>query len=224
MRLSGFSNVYHGVENRTFQAANRSTKSSFWDAVQKATDVVSVKKVRDSIEKSSSMDLQSVYNQLTSGSKATLDCLNTEEPNIGKDEWMGLCEELKDMGKITEYDFSSVRSDFHSIPIGYYDENGNIVTYEACPMTTSRLLELYEKSRSPALAGPESWLSIDDWSGDPLEDLDSWVSALYRWRSDLARMRAEDGSPKYNDFTPITDQINSCQKVVALVKNLAKFN
>lgn len=218
MRLSGFSNVYHGAENRTFQAANRSTKSSFWDAVQKATDVSSVKKVRDSIEKSGSMDLQSVYNQLTSGSKAALDRLNREEPSIKEDEWMGLCKELKDMGAITEYDFSSVRSDFHFIPIGYTDENGNIVTYEASSIMKHKL----EKPGNPAVAGAEAWLSMDDWTGNPLEYLDNWVSELYSWRSGLAKMRAEDGSLKYNNFTPITNRINSCQKVAALVRDLSK--
>lgn len=219
MRLSGFNNVYHGVENRTFQAASRSTKSSFWDAVQKATNPASVKKVRDSIESSGSMDLQSVYNRLTSNSKATLDRLNTEEPNIEKDKWMGLCKELKDMGVITEYDFGCVRTDFHFIPIGYTDENGNIVTYEACPMMKNKLLGLYEKSSNPAVAGSESWLSIGDWSGDPLEYLDSWVSALYSWRSNLAKMRAEDESPKYNNFAPITNLV-WIKKMQAKNKNL----
>lgn len=49
-----------------------------------------------------------------------------------------------------------------------------------------------------------------------------WVSELYSWRSGLAKMRAEDGSLKYNNFTPITNRINSCQKVAALVRDLSK--
>jgi len=220
MRLPGFSNIYYGTENRAFQTVSRSTKSGFRDAVQKATDAASVKKLRDSIEKScSSIDLQSVYNQLSSNSKAVLDRLNMEEPSIEKDEWMGLCTELKDMGIITEYDFSSVRSDFHFIPIGYYDENGNIVTYKASSIMKHKL----GKPGNPAVAGAEARLSMDDWTGNPLEYLDEWASELYSWRSDLAKKRAEDDSLKYNNFTPITNRINSCQKVAALVKDLSKI-
>ena len=48
------------------------------------------------------------------------------------------------------------------------------------------------------------------------------MKSLYSWRSDMARARKEDGSPKYSDFSPITDQINSCQKVTDLVRALWK--
>lgn len=223
MRLSEFSNIYHSAENRAFQAVSRRTKSSFGDAIQKAADAASTRKLKDSIEKAGSgLDLQSVYNQLTSDSRAVLDRLN-RGTSIKKDEWVNLCNELKDMGIITQDDFNSVRSDLHIIPIGYYDESGNVVEYETSPMMKSKLLGSCEKSGNPAIAGSGLWLSADDWTGNPLEYLDTWVSELYSWRSDLAKMKTEDGSPKYNNFAPITNHINSCQKVAALVKDLSKI-
>ena len=225
MRLSGFNNVYHGVENRTFQAASRSTKSSFLNEMEKTRNAAMMEKVKDSVEKTQyDTQLKLAYEHLSPSSKNVLERLNTGKNDITKDEWMGLSKELKDAGLITESDFHYSRADGHLIPIGYYDESGNFVKYDTPPMLVEELRTLSKMFQSSSVSSREAWQLVDDWTGDPFEYLDSWVSELYSWRSDLARMRAADGSPKYNNFTPITDQINSCQKVVALVKDLAKIN
>lgn len=87
--------------------------------------------------------------------------------------------------------------------------------------TDDRLLNLYH-SQGPGADG--LWTCLDEgaWKGDPLAYLDNWMKSLYSWRSDLARARNEDGSPKYGDFSPITDQLNSCQKVMDLVRGLSQ--
>lgn len=224
MRLSGFSSIYNGPKGGLFPPTKRSTGFDFLGEVKSAISATSAEKLKDTLERSNDdVNLKSLYEHLSPSSKNVLERLNAGKNNIKKDEWLSFCKELKDAGAITQSDFDYTRADAHLIPIGYYDENGNIATYEACPMMKNKLLGLYEKSSNPAVAGSESWLSIGDWSGDPLEYLDSWVSALYSWRSDLAKMRAEDESPKYNNFVPIANQINSCQKVAALVKELSKI-
>lgn len=224
MRLSGFSSVYSGPKGGLFPPAKRSTGFDFLGEVKSAISAASAEKAKDTLARSNDdASLKALYEHLSPSSKNVLERLNAGKDDIKRDEWLSFCKELKDAGAITQSDFDYTRADVHLIPIGYHDERGSIVKYETSPMMKSKLLGLYEKSRNPAAASSESWLSNNDWTGDPLEYLDTWVSELYSWRSDLAKMRAEDGSLKYNNFTPITNQINSCQKVTALVKGLNKI-
>lgn len=224
MKLSGFSSVYNGPKSGLFPPIKRDTGTDFLGEVKSAISAASTEKLRDSLECSNDdINLKALYDHLTPTSRDLLERVATGKTDIKKDEWLRFCKELKDAGAITQSDFDYTRADVHLIPIGYYDESGCIVKYETSPMMKNKLFGLYEKSGNPAIAGSESWLSTDDWTGNPLEYLDTWVSELYSWRSDLAKMRTEDGSPKYNNFSPITNQINSCQKVVALVKDLSKI-
>ena len=86
-------------------------------------------------------------------------------------------------------------------------------------MLKDQLKSLYEQSQNPAGA----WLASDSWTGDPLEYLDLWMSELEDWRKDLSQQRAADGSLKFSNFSPITDQINACQKVMNLVQGLSQL-
>ncbi len=223
MRLSGFSSIYSGPKGGLFPPTSRSAGADFLGEVKSALGAASAEKAKDTLARSNDdASLKALYEHLTPASKDVLERLEAEKDDIKKDEWLNFCKELKDVGAITQSDFDYTRADVHLILLGYHDESGNIVKYETSPMMKNKLLGLYESSRNPAAVGSETRLSADDWTGDPLEYLDTWTSELYRWRSDLVRMRNADGSPKYDNFTPITSQIDSCQKVAALVKELSQ--
>ena len=169
-----------------------------------------------------SASLQALRGQLTPASKAVLDRIQAGRDDITQDEWTGLCKELKSLGAISESDFQYTRADLHMIPIGYWGENGEFVKYELPAELKNKLLSQAGGKASPSEDG--LWACLDDsgWTGDPLAYLDNWISSLYDWRSELARARNGDGTPKYSDFSPITNQINACQKVAALVRELSR--
>ena len=100
--------------------------------------------------------------------------------------------------------------------------SGEFVKYELPAELKNKLLSQAGGKASPSEDG--LWACLDDsgWTGDPLAYLDNWISSLYDWRSELARARNGDGTPKYSDFSPITNQINACQKVAALVRELSR--
>lgn len=224
MKLSGFSSICNSPKSGPFPPVKRDTGTDFLDEVKSAISAASTEKLRDTLECSSDdINLKALYDHLTPASKDLLDRISAGKTDIKESEWLKFCKELKDAGAITQSDFDYVRADVHLIPLGYHDESGSIVKYETSPMMKSKLVGLYEQSRNSTTTGSESWISADGWSGNPLKYLDTWVSELYGWRSDLAKMRTESGVPKYNNFAPITNQITSCQKVAELVKNLSKL-
>jgi len=224
MRLSGLSSIYSGPRGGLFPPASRSAGADFLGEVRSAISAASAEKAKDTLARSTDDEsLKALYERLSPSSKAVLERLEAGKDDIKKDEWLSFCKELKDAGAITQSDLDYTRADVHLIPLGYHDGSGNMVQYETSPMMKNKLLGLYESSRGPAAAGSETRLSTDGWTGDPLEYLDTWTSELYRWRSGMARMRNADGSPKYDNFTPITSQIDSCQKVAVLVKALSKI-
>ena len=196
---------------------------SFMDQLKKATDAAAVEKTKDTLELAKDgASLQALRGQLTPASKAVLDRIQAGRDDITQDEWTGLCKELKSLGAISESDFQYTRADLHMIPIGYWGENGEFVKYELPAELKNKLLSQAGGKASPSEDG--LWACLDDsgWTGDPLAYLDNWISSLYDWRSELARARNGDGTPKYSDFSPITNQINACQKVAALVRELSR--
>jgi len=199
---------------------SRSTGQSFLDEVRKVTDQFSTANAENDA------DLKSVYERLTLTSRDVLERLNAGQTNITREEWTGLCKELKDAGVITQADFDYTRADCRLVPLGYHDENDNEVIYEHAPGMAEKLKlvgKLLDGMDHSPMEAVMARLNRESWSGDPLAYLDEWISTLYKSRSELARVKAEDGSPKYKDFSPITVQISSCQKVSELVKKLSKF-
>lgn len=222
MQLNGCQQVGASRVRGIFPPSRRSSGSSFLEELKKATDAVSVEKTKDTLELAKDGDsLRVLLDRLTPSSKGVLDRIQAGVSDITKDEWTGLCKELKDLGAVSETDLMYTRADLHLIPIGYYDENGEFVQYDTPPMLKNELLDKYHSQGSGA-DGFWACLNASGWAGDPLAYLDDWIASLYSWRSDLARARNEDGSLKYSDLSPITGQINSCQKVVDLVRGLSQ--
>lgn len=223
MRLYGY-NPLSGGGVREFQPpAGRRGSFRFMEELQKASDSASAKKTQDSAELSKDKALKALYDQLTPASKDVVERIKVEDPAIKKDAWNGLCRELQSLGAITEEDFLCTRSDLRLIPIGYSDQNGEFVTYELPPILKDNLLRLHGNSQGKAADGIWMRTADQDWDGDPLNYLDDWAATLCSWRSSLARMRSEDGSLKYDNFSPLTRQIDSCQKVSALVRDLGRL-
>lgn len=193
---------------------------SFLDEVRKVTGRLSAESTKDN------NNLKSVYERLTLASRDVLERLNAGQANITREEWTGLCKELKDAGVITQADFDYTRADLRLIPLGYHDGAGNEVIYEHAPGMAEKLKlvgKLLDGLEHSPLEAVMTRLNRESWQGDPLAYLDEWISTLNGSKDELARARAEDGSAKYHDFSPITDQIRACQKVSELVKKLSRI-
>lgn len=224
MQLNGCQQIGASRTKGIFPPSRRSSGSSFLEELKKATDAAAVKKTKDTLEMAKDDDsLQALLDRLTPASKAVLDRIQAGTNDITKDEWSGLCKELETLGAISEADCQCTSADFHLIPLGYYDGNGEFVKYELPMELKNKLLSQAGRKRSPSEDGLWACLDGSGWTGDPLAYLDNWMDSLYNWRSDLARARNEDGSAKYSDFSPITSQLNSCQKVADLVKKLSQI-
>ena len=223
LHLYGYQPMCANRVKGIFPSSGRSSGSNFMEELKKATDAAAVEKTKDTLGLAKDdTSLQTLRRQLTPASKAVLDRIQAGTDDITKEEWNSLCKELETLGAISEADCQCARADFRFIPLGYYGENGEFVEYELPRGLASKLLSQAGGSQSPS--EDVLWACLDDsgWTGDPLAYLDNWISSLYDWRSDLARARNEDGSAKYSVLSPITNQINSCQKVAALVKELSQ--
>ena len=225
MKLSGFSGLCGSFERQAFPMSKTNAGSaSFLDEMKKTCDEATAEKIKNSIERTQhDTQLRMVFERLSSSSKNVLERMKAEKNDIKKDEWMSLCRELKDAGVITQSDFDYTRADGHLIPIGYYNESGTLVKYDTPPMLVEKLRTFSGMSQNLSASSTEEWLTSNGWTGDPIEYLNLWMSMLCDWKRDMSGMRASDGSLKFEDFSPIDVQINSCQKVADLVKELVKF-
>lgn len=218
MRVHGNQAVYGGGARGLSPPTGRSSGSGFLERLKKAADAAASEKAADTLRLTKTDDgLLDLLRELTPGSRAVLDRIQAGENGVSKDEWTGLCKELESLGAISKDDFQYTRAEFHLIPLGYHDKNGAFVRYDTRSIMKNKLLDIRHDQ-----GGLRARLNGDDWKGDPLAYLDGWMSALYGWRSELARAQNEDGSPKYGDLSPVTDQIDSCQKVMDLVKDLCR--
>jgi len=161
------------------------------------------------------MQPKEILERLSEPAKDTLEDMKTGE-EVSKEEWTGLLGELRDMGAISDTEFTYSRSDVRFIPLGYRDENGEFVMYDG-------IAERFGLPRLLERAGmAESEVSASGWNGDPLDFLDAWIENLTEWREDLSRQHSETGAPKYKDFSPIEKQIEACTRVGEIVNGLLK--
>lgn len=149
--------------------------------------------------------VEGVYQQLSDRSKDVLSKLK-DGGQVEKDAWKGLCKELLDLGQITESEYTCSNLDYRLIPLGCHDASGNFVKY-------SNTADMVRASRSLA-----------QWPGDPLNMLDSWSFMLSKWGMQLAAEYNPDGTPKYRDITPVSDQASACNKVKELIHSLAALS
>lgn len=222
MNVNGCGLVFMNQARGLSSSRGRSAGSGFLDRLKSAADAAVSEKAADTLNLTKTNDgLLDLLRRLTPESRDVLDRMEAGKADITGEEWTGFCKELESLGAISKDDFHYTRGDLHLIPIGYRDKSGEFVKYDTPPMLKNKLLNLYH-SQGPG--ADSQWVRLDenDWKGDPLAYLEDWTTSLYSWRSDLARARNEDGTPKYSDFSPITSQINSCQKVTDLVRGLWK--
>ncbi len=148
---------------------------------------------------------EGVYHQLSDQSKNVLSKLK-DGGQVEKDTWKGLCKELLDLGQITESEYACSNLDYRLIPLGCHDANGNFVKY-------SSTADMVQASRS-----------LCQWPGQPLNMLDTWSFMLIKWGNQLAMEQNPDGTPKYLDLTPISNQASACKKVMEVINSLASFS
>lgn len=149
--------------------------------------------------------VEGVYQQLSDQSKDVLSKLK-DGGQVEKDAWKGLCKELLDLGQITESEYEYSNLNYRLIPLGCHDANGNFVKY-------NNTADMVRASRSLA-----------QWPGDPLNMLDSWSFMLSKWGMQLAAEYNPDGTPKYRNITPVSDQASACNKVKELIHSLTALS
>ena len=77
--------------------------------------------------------------------------------------------------------------------------------------------------KNPFPPSVDMWDTLDRinrWPGNPLDYLDQWAFSLKKWGAELSRERNPDGTPKYQDVSPIYDQASACGRVSNLIKGL----
>ncbi len=149
--------------------------------------------------------VEGVYHQLSDRSKDVLSKLK-DGGEVEKDAWKGLCKELLDLGQLTESEYECSNLDYRLIPLGCHDASGNFVKY-------SNTADMVLASRS-----------LCQWPGQPLNMLDNWSFMLTKWGNQLATEKNPDGTPKYRDLTPISNQASACKKVMELINSLVAFS
>lgn len=218
MRVHGNQAVYGGGAKGLFPPAGRSSGSGFMEQLKNAADAAASEKAADTLRLTKTDDgLLDLLRQLTPGSRDVLDRMEAGKADVTEEEWTGFCKELEALGAISKDDFQYTQAGWRVIPLGYWGENGEFVKYDTVSIMKDKLPDVRQSQEGQYIC-PDEYA----WKGDPLTYLDNWMKSLYSWRSDMARARNEDGTPKYSDFSPITNQINSCQKVIDLVRDLCQ--
>ena len=218
MRVREYDSVFVNRTRGSSPPAGRSAGASFMDRLKSAAGAAAPEKAADSLDLTKTDDgLRNLLHRLTPGSRDVLDRMEAGKADITEDEWTGLCKELEALGAISKDDFQYTQAGWRVIPLGYWGEDGEFVRYDTVSIMKNKLPDVGHSQGG-------QWICPDeyDWKGDPLAYLNNWMKSLYQWRSDMARARNEDETPKYNNFSPITNQINSCQKVTDLVRALWK--
>lgn len=161
-------------------------------------------------ERSGGVDLKDVYNGLSENAKSVLDRM---KPNVTKDEWNAVLQELRDAGALSSWDMMRCHPDI--VIIGYTDPSGELVLYprgDTCTITG-------ETGPDGALLG--NYWGIQDWSGDPFKYIDQWLKALQDWRDELDGLTRPNGV-KY-DTSALTGQIEAIHRVSGLMKRLLEM-
>ncbi|WP_325200867.1 hypothetical protein [Oscillibacter sp.] len=218
MRLQGCDSVFMNRAGGSSPPRDRSAGTGFLDRLKSAASAAAPEQAADVLALTKTDEgLRDLLYKLTPASRDVLDRMEAGKKDISPDEWTALCKELKTLGAISKEDFQYTQAGIRVIPLGYWGEDGEFVRYDTVSIMKNKLPDV-RHSQSGQWICPDEY----DWKGDPLAYLDNWMKSLYSWRSDMARARNEDGSPKYSDFSPITSQINACQRVTDLVKALWK--
>lgn len=218
MRVSGCTSVLANRARGISLPRGRSSGSGFLEQLKSASEAAVSEKAADALDLTKTGgELRTLLHKLTPGSRDVLNRMEAGKADVTEDEWTGLCKELESLGAISKDDFQYTQAGIRVIPLGYWGRDGEFVKYDTVSIMKNKLPD-------PRHSQGGQWICPDEyaWKGAPLAYLDNWMNSLYSWRSDMARARNEDESPKYDNFSPITNQINSCQKVTDLVRALWK--
>ena len=152
------------------------------------------------------MTKEEILNNLSGSSKAVLESMKKPRPMVRKDEWLGLLDELKNMGAISAADCFFSRPGCLLVPFVSYDGGK---TYQA-----ARIPDEIRNTMN----------QHETWPCDPLEYYDSWEFILKNWVSYLrAEMKKSEYPIMAQDFeasNPINSQIAARSRVIGLVKSL----
>ena len=141
---------------------------------------------------------KTLIDQLSGGAKRTLQQLKSAPNSISKRDWMDLMHELNAMGAISDKDYQQSSFSLRLVPIA--DREGN--TYAM----SQDMRDMLDRTGR--------------WSGNPLEYLDDWAFSLKKWGALLSTQRSPDGTPQYQDVSPVYRQSSACTRVSGLIRGL----
>lgn len=167
-----------------------------------------------------STDLDALRSKLSPTALRVLNQLKAGSKDIPATDWKALCSELKRLGAITSTEEEMANPGSRMLPVGYFDEDENLIPYPAPPYY---LLPSFQFM--PPFANEKGEMQFPfRWSGDPYQYMDDWIKATQDWIDDILKIRGEDGKPiyQYKDVAPLEQRISACQNIYDLVKKLSQ--
>lgn len=165
-------------------------------------------------------DMKALRAKLSPTAQRVLNQLNAGCKDIPATDWKTLCQELERLGAITSTGAEMANPGFRPLPVGYFDEDENLIPYPAPPYY---LLASYQFM--PQYANERGEMQIPFlWSGDPYQYMDEWIKATQDWIDDILKIRNADGSLCYQrkDVAALEHRIDAGQDVYDLIKNLSQ--
>jgi len=141
--------------------------------------------------------------------------------DVSYEDWQGLLSELNKAGAIDRSDYDAARVCGNNICIGYVDGNGVFVPFEGAVNFSvdgnGRAIAYHWGEDIPNIS---TWNSWTDGANDPLDYLDKWIERYTEWRDRMAAQKNDDGSAKYENLDPISQQITSLTNVANVIRGL----
>lgn len=198
-RMNYMTAINRMTTSQMFSESNRTAAKILLKMYQNFIDT---KTVTDTVELSEPVErtpLQIAFNQLSDEAKSALERMKAGQKNIAVEEWVGLCQELRDAGVITQEEFSITRPDLKPVPMrepgAYWSPPGILL----------------------------GWTEEDDvgWLGDPLKYLDEWMAALGKKRIAWAAAIGPDGKTPTGYLNELSNYIGACARVANIISNMA---
>ena len=148
------------------------------------------------------MPKEEALEKLSASAKSTLEKLKSHSPSVGKEEWMHLLNELKNLGLITQQESFLAAPGTMLIPFVSYDGG-----------KTYQLAHIPDEIRN-AMNQNETWPC------DPLAYYDALEFLLRKWNDYLLLQIKSQCEPTYEGLAPIQGQADACSRVSSLVRSL----
>lgn len=155
-----------------------------------AAELERVTEAAKQAEASGSTKVQAAWSSMTPSSKAVLERMKAEEPNITEEEWSRLKQELLAMGLISRDDFGHTVNNL--VVVGKLAPSGEFLTPVSASIKTSEAPNFEIK-----------------WTGNPLKYMNEWMREL-RKQVDTVPGRAEQVKSYEKLYSVLSSLLECC--------------